>query len=292
MFTPEGYWSFTEVREVVPQWTSDLIIGSQIPRLSDHIVDYDNPKTNTSIQTHLVLDGFAENLDEAQFAIEICELWVLANFMDIFDVVLCSPTGLTLRCPPTLCAHGDAFDWWQWPLSYSKLGEGETSGYLYAHRNGGFKIADAYGRFCAIDYVSGTIRLKPNTVQLLNGCSYGHGPNKESILNFIDEQIRPFVGWSVCWNPKDLPETREGIFESLGFGDIDWTELERSTLRSQGSSSSQQNVLDCVTEAYPNGKGKATWEQVTKRVGYSRRHILRAIAKSKEHKNWAQGGQG
>lgn len=50
-------------------------------------------------------------------------------------------------------------------------------------------------------------------------------------------------------------------------------------------------VWRCVQEAFPNGKGLATWKEVEERVGYSRRHIVRSVKSNADYDTWARGGQ-
>lgn len=292
MYTPEGYWSWDEICVAVCDWTQDLTLATRFPSFVQTAQDWTSYEIDQFIHQKLLDEGFAENNAELYFALQVCELWVLANFLDTFDTVLCSPSGRTMRCHPPIKAHGDAFDWWTWPLSGNKFGVSESYGYLEYFRNGNFKIADAKNRFCAIDYVSGQIKLKPNSVQLFHQSSYGHGPSDEEVRKFIEQQVRPFVGWSICWNPKDIPESKSEIYSEIGFQDVDWLALETSARTSKfGRETPHQSVLECLLSAYPNGKGKATWETVELKVGYSRRSIVRALKQNDLWAEWAKEGQ-
>ncbi|WP_170752028.1 hypothetical protein [Ruegeria lacuscaerulensis] len=49
-------------------------------------------------------------------------------------------------------------------------------------------------------------------------------------------------------------------------------------------------VWEFVQEAFPDGKGLATWSYVEEKVGYSRRHIVRAVKANTDYETWARGG--
>jgi len=284
MFTPEGYWSWHDAVHSASEWTLEIVAASLAPELTYEQLEAAPHRCKEAIYKKFVSTNRVENLSEARFAFDLLELWILANFMDSYEAVLCSPTGTTLRCPPLLSAHGDAFDWWTWPLSKEKMSDGEAYGYFNAFRAGLFHIGHAQERFCAIDFNTGYVRLKANTVNLLSSASYGHSETRAETLRFIDEQIRPIVGWSICWNPAEMPKTREELFESLGFGDLKLSEKSGSNGRGA------ENVLQCILQAFPDGKGDETWPNVEEKVGYSRRSIVRTLKQKGLYSEWAQGG--
>ena len=287
MFTPEGYWSWTELVDASAEWTLEILAASLAPELTSDRLENDRHRCKQTICEKLVASNRVENRKEAAFSLELLELWVLANFMDSHEAVLCSPDGRTLRCPPLIKAHGDAFDWWIWPLSKEKMSHGEAVRYFEAFREGIFHIGHAQERFCAIDYETGTIRLKPNTVNLLWSASYGHCASEADILRFIEDHIRPIVGWSICWNPEDIPDTKMEVFGNLGFGDLNWEAQNGSKAKRQTDTTNQKHIIDCLATAFPDGKGSATWSTVEKKVGYSRRSIVRALKQNGQYSEWA-----
>jgi hypothetical protein len=290
MFTPEGYWSWSEMVEATSEWTLEIVATSIAPEIPPKRLENAPNQCRELLLKKLVSNKSVENLSEAAFAYGLLELWILANFMDTYDAVLCSPEAKTLRCPPLISAHGDALDWWLWPLSKEKISNGEAHRYFEAFRAGKFHIQDARSRFCAIDFETGDVKLKPNSVSLLNSASYGFSDSEES-NRFIDEQIRPLIGWSLCWNDDVIPETRTELYSSLGFGDLDWSAFDDDGSKSRTSAMAGQNILDCVMTAYPNGKGTVTWQDVEVKVGYSRRSIMRALKQNGQHSTWATTGQ-
>jgi hypothetical protein len=290
MFTPEGYWSWQELLDASEEWTLQIVARSVLPNAYGRPSQPSRYELKHEVYSALVSSGKAENLAEAQFALNLMELWVLANFMDLYDAVLCSPIGTTLRCPPLIKAHGDAFDWWSWPLSGEKFSQGEAHGYFEGFRAKMFGISDAVTRFVAVDYATGGIQLKANTLRLLSLSSYGHGMSDEDCRRFIAEQIRPIVGWSICWNAEVFPDTERELFESLGFIDLDWTDID-SNIPKKAKSAGNKNILECVVAAYPDGKGTAIWEEVEAKVGYSRRSISRALRANGSYATWAKRGQ-
>jgi hypothetical protein len=292
VFTPEGYWSWTDMCSAVVEWSREIAIAQRLPSMAQELTAMSGWDAENALYQKLIEDGFVDNRHEAQFALDVSALWLLANFLDTYETLLCSPSGTVMRCPPMLAAHGDAFEWWSWPLDQQKFGKSESSSYLDFFRHGKFRILDAQARFCAIDHLSGIIKLKPNSIDLFSRSSYGHGPEKNEIQLFIDQQVRPFVGWSICWSPDDIPETQREVFGSLGIQNIDWERIEDHSFdKSKASQNSASNVIDCVIAAFPDGKGDVTWPDVEAKVGYSRRSILRALKQNGLHSKWAKPGQ-
>lgn len=289
MFTPEGYWSWHELCEAAKDWTEQIVIRSIMPKAYFEDTPLRPYKLRQDLHEKLVSSGKAENHSEARFAMELMELWVLATFMDLYEAVLCSPDGRTLRCPPILKAHADGFEYWSWPLSNEKVSHGEAGGYFEFFRAGSFGIADSYARFVAIDHETGDIRLKANTRRLLQATSYNLGGTDDSVHKFIDEQIRPLIGWSICWDDEVFPETERDLFVTLGFVDLDWTDVD-DVAPQNSDASSYKNIVACVLEAYPSGKGTAIWDEVENKAGYSRRSIVRALKAEGAYSTWAKGG--
>ena len=76
---------------------------------------------------------------------------------------------------------------------------------------------------------------------------------------------------------------------------IKYVERNRAEVVGLGSSSEEANpefqtVWQWVQEAFPNGKGLATWKDVEEKVGYSRRHIVRAVKANTDYETWARDG--
>lgn len=291
MFTPEGYWSWSELLQANAEWTLEILAVSLAPELTVDQLEQSPHRCRLALQQKLLASGKAADLKESQFSIDLIELWLLANFMDTYEAVLCSPEGRTLRCPPLIKSHGDAFEWWVWPLSKKKISDDEASSYFAALQKGVFNIGHAQARFCAIDFETGTICLKPNTVRLIWGSAYGHTASEQETIRFIEQQIRPIVGWSICWNPDEIPDSKIELYNSLGFVDLDWEGLGDTQPKQQARKDKGKHVLDCVTSAFPQGKGNATWATVESKVGYSRRSITRALKQSGRYVAWAGAGQ-
>tara|TARA_R110002051_G_scaffold57104_11_gene105915 strand:- start:8458 stop:9339 length:882 start_codon:yes stop_codon:yes gene_type:complete len=287
MFTPEGYWAWPEMIEQVESWTHDIVVASIEPALSVELAEARPSQVNEIIIEKLIAKGFVDNPKDARFAIQILELWVLANVMDTFDAVLCSPTGVRLECPPMIKTHGDAFDWWSWPLSRKKIDQSEAHGYFENFRKGQFSILDAQARFCVIDYETGLIKLKPNSTRLLYSSSYGHGDTHEGLQDFLERQVRPLIGWSICWNPESLPETEQELFDRLGFSNLDWETFNKGNQDLDSGQTAHDYVLQCVMTAFPDGKNGATWKVVEEKVGYSRRSIVTALKREGTYSDWA-----
>ncbi|MEX0280121.1 MAG: hypothetical protein AB3N13_02895 [Arenibacterium sp.] len=76
---------------------------------------------------------------------------------------------------------------------------------------------------------------------------------------------------------------------------IEYVERNRSRVKGLETNTEESEpeypvVWQCVQEAFPDGKGLATWKEVEDSVGYSRRQIVRAIKANTDYDTWAQGG--
>ena len=103
--------------------------------------------------------------------------------------------------------------------------------------------------------------------------------------------LEPFWGWAICLNPDQLPENWGTFFQDYGLDDLDWTQRVDAISKTAPNAStargnSKSNVVRCVFEAYPDGKGTATWQEVVQRVGYSRRHITRSLKAAGLYEKW------
>lgn len=76
--------------------------------------------------------------------------------------------------------------------------------------------------------------------------------------------LLPYRGWTVAVKDADARSILEFV---RGDG------VARADKGKQGLA----YIYNCFCEAFPDGKGSATWDDVQKRVGYSRRHIRRAL---------------
>lgn len=90
----------------------------------------------------------------------------------------------------------------------------------------------------------------------------------------IADALRPFNNRSLAFNPDVITQLIDEFIEESGSCFEETPSVEE--LPDQGRSS-LEDALRCFRDAYPDGKGKATWPEVEKRTGYSRRTLIRAF---------------
>lgn len=183
---------------------------------------------------------------------------ILAKVLKDSDPVLCSNQGALVRLPDVLGMHMDRLDWcdFNWPFR----DEPTFSEYYKGFDAGTFSERDLNDRFCFVDRVSGLIALKNNS---LSGFSRAcHFDLTDADLKRIETYlVRPFLGWSVAWNPKDLPDTGIEILHWYGWCKEDWNiapllgeenEKSRSMGRKRGRKPSSAKAE--YFRRYPAGK--------------------------------------
>lgn len=287
MFAPKGYHSWQDIREASSEW-ANVILASKLPfDIQEEILEKPDYSLRHALCVGLVKHQLAKSVAETEFLADLLERFLVVHIMDQFTTTLCSPAGLLTRATPPALMHADRFDYfyWSWPESENN----EFSLYFKRFREGSFGIADVDARFLALDYLTGFIKIKNNTYSEYNCCANYFSTELE-MRQDIDNFVVPFRGWSVCWSPEDLPETSAEILVEIGFDNLTRL-LEKRQAINQGLSHENGNndVLKCVLEAYPDGKGRTTWSDVERRSGYSRRHITRMLIREGRYGDWIAG---
>lgn len=106
--------------------------------------------------------------------------------------------------------------------------------------------------------------------------------NEKSEVEFF---LRPFNGFAVLVSVDSVNAAWRPIAEEFENTRVSGDEEDGS------EKVTYEETLNCLLKAFPHGKGGATWRQVEKSVGYSRRTIVRAIKLADGHKDWASRGQ-
>ena len=119
----------------------------------------------------------------------------------------------------------------------------------------------------------------------------------EQALNFSWEYVDPLLGhFSVpkVWTWRSVTSGKEArirnhllrrfngrtitISETSARKSITWIkETLAATKLDQADTTNLSVVFETFRQAFPKGKGNATWQDVESRTGYSRRHLTRAI---------------
>jgi hypothetical protein len=93
----------------------------------------------------------------------------------------------------------------------------------------------------------------------------------------IGKVLRRFTGQTIAFSPTEVINLIEEAVEDFG-ADIALKLLEAAVPK-KDTPSGLTHAYQCLIEAFPNGKGSATWDEVVTRTGYSRRTIVRAMKK-------------
>lgn len=228
---------------------------------------------------------------EKRFQEGLLQAWMISHFLEPRQTYACSVEGRVLKVSNVLLHHRD---WlidcaWKWPPREAA----EFRTYYELFDQGSFSEHEIFDRFCCLDAETGLIKEKNITRSGLED-AVSDPDRRQAAKVLIGTVVKPFSGWALCWKEDCLPETLEECLNELGLVEDRW----RGALSNEGSTRPRQRVgaglaatLASVLEAYPEGKGAATWLEVEDRVGYSRRNINRALAQSEEHRDWATRGQ-
>lgn len=300
MFAPKGFYRWVEMREALQAWASEILKSKLSAQGLTVLSESGSRDHRTALFSLLTEEGVTRTIREAEFTNGLLARWLLSNLMDQFETMLCSPNGLLCEAEAPALMHADRFDFFSiaWPDYYN----GAMHGYFENFNAGSFNLDDVDARFIAIDVPTGIIKMKNNTYQLYDRCA-NYAGTMDQIRSDIDKFVRPFAGWAVCWRMDALPTTPREVLEELGYPNIDFGEqfdvsdtgrqvidLGEPVVVSNEKSASLDAVMACVLEAFPNGKGAATWADVEKSVGYSRRHIIRNLKQAGTYSQWIRGG--
>ncbi len=285
MFAPENHYSWITLREDSEDWATGILLAGLSNVQKTNIENISAPSVKHSLFQALVAEGFCYGNGEASFVHGLLSTWLIANFLERYNTLACSPAGLTMRASSLMTLHADRMDWFPWP--WPKFSEGEFHGYFQQFRLGKFSVSDVNARFIGLDFETGTVTFKNNT-KLLYKYAAHHNDSDYEVERLVEKYLIPFKGWAICWNPDELPETNLDVLEEMGFGHLD---LEDAPNQFVASESNSETVYMFIREAFPDGKGDATWSEVERKVGYSRRHIVRTLKIKGVYDDWSKGGQ-
>lgn len=243
MYCPVGYVSWSEMCEMTEDWALRIMLARKYDQEGiDPSLAFDS---ETQAERQFVTDEVKRRSSEAehdidlywerQVHINILSAWILTKVIQEFETLVCSPHGSLMRAPPQLRSHLDELQWcYPWVIEGEKTGwslrnTSEFSRYfeIFDQKKKSFpNIAD---RLCFIDATSGTVTVKNNSLNYL--INWG-GEDRIGAQNLIDKVIRPYVGWSMVWDPDEFPETLWEVLQMLGVDQPNW----RSSTETQGHS--------------------------------------------------------
>ena len=123
----------------------------------------------------------------------------------------------------------------------------------------------------------------------------GQALGRPQLSDRYSKLIDPFVGWAICWRENVLPDASEKLFRTLRIPDEEAAIREYDILFREVSEvesnqpKRQTRALSAIYQAFPSGKGQATWDFVASRTGYTRTHIERVLRSEGLLQKWKAG---
>lgn len=250
MFAPEGYLGFGDMNEYLSEWASQIYFAYLLeesgsdPRLA---FSGDEPSTGRVMQHRIgqnptfrhKLEGgddsererFAKLLVEDDFFTAIIFHCILAKVLLQLNTLLCSKDGLLIRPDNYVFVHLDRLDW-----VYPRAPLRETTelqGIFKHFDRGDFHATDLAHRYCFVDFYSGTIRLKNNSVSGFRRC--GHFFDDVGADRYVTTQVAPFLSRSIVWRQDTLPENFADFLENNGVFESRWRVAETLSANSNNA---------------------------------------------------------
>lgn len=119
-------------------------------------------------------------------------------------------------------------------------------------------------------------------------------PEAESnVFDTMRRLLAPLNGAPLAWKARNGETPRDALLRLLPDQVTFPTDCEAvpSDRQETSTQDSLQTVLRNIWQAFPEGKGSATWQTVERISGHSRRNISRALAKFGGQEEWAGTGR-
>ncbi len=171
-----------------------------------------------------------------------------------------------MKAPEAILLHADRLDWcyWSWPVRDTP----EFSGLFELFDRGNFGAADLFGRFCCIDFKSGLVTVKNDTIQAFYRASHTDIDERET-QTLVDRLVQPFAGWALTWNPTSFPGQLPEVLQILGVFEEKWRGGASTFTRvNRGRPRKLDRALVAYREIYPDGHDSSgdTWKVVAART--------------------------
>lgn len=250
MIAPEGYFIWEDLQGSVSSWVAT--IESRQPKI--------RPR---NFRLEALCRGMLEH-------------YLIANFLTEFPPVLCSTNGSVFRAPSYLWLHADRLDYCARP-EFSQRG-GPYHLFYQLGESGAFTSRNFAERFCAIDAMSGLVKLKNNTKALFITA----GLDQDEAVMACSATAR-LQGLSLCWGRSSIPSSLREIFTVLQIdeffaADAGEENASLNTVRQPGRPSEVPYILAAYDEVYPEGHKAAGhyWDTVAEKLSC---HLNRPLKK-------------
>lgn len=233
MFCPVGYVSWAEMSEMAYEWAQRIMLARKYEEDGkDPSLAFDDEINVSSLlmldyleRVDLPIDQRTDLFMELEVHRAILHAWVLTKVIQEFETLVCSHDGSLMRAPSLLGTHIDELQW-----CYPWLSDGAKSGWSLRKTTEFFRYFEIFDkdkysfpniveRLCFVDGETGVVTVKNGSLRYL--MNWGR-INKISAEILIEKAIKPYVGWSLVWNPDEFPETLWDVLEMLGVEQTDW----------------------------------------------------------------------
>ncbi|MGR3494069.1 hypothetical protein [Citreimonas sp.] len=255
MFAPEGFSSFYRFADNAKYLSETIFDPSEIDfsvQDSDRVVTRDD-----IIATQRVFTSYQINT---------------ALVRQPFPIFICSPAGHLMQAEPPFFRTNDPMSLYDWRDDVPK--DDELGPRIFG-APGEKNVSLANDLYWFLDESCFVITSNRSELDrsggLENALSDGFCRH--------EAYVKPFHGWSVCYRESDVPENVDAYLDLIGCYDAfdHWFEDEPVTRMGR------PNERKKAAELYRMEFGDAhdcTWEEVERRIGYSKRTIQRGL---KEH---------
>lgn len=232
MFAPEGYIRLTDLVPELHDWANRILLaydleneGEDPSSAFDYHTEADAvrislafkklnllyPDANDRAQHERKIIEFRKSRREQEFTSSLVAYLHLSETLLLFDTLVCSPSGQTMRAPTPLLLHIDRLDWCYLSMPPRKVPEFRN--FFEMFDKGLFDGEGLADRFCFIDSWMGIVRLKNNSLTSMVGASHLNLTSDDA-EDFYRHGVKPFLGHSIVWSPKNFPEE---VVELLDF---------------------------------------------------------------------------
>lgn len=239
MFSPEGYHSFNDMTDTLRDWANRIFAAYLFEQRG--CVSPTNAFQNGESSDLLVFKATRELLKQDgldlvdasekdrekiyerghddDFALSLIFHCLLSKLLMDFDTLLTSSSGNVIRPDDYIFLHLDRLDWVypRWPIR-----DTPELGRIYElFDKGGFNGHSLAERYCFLDYYTGTIKMKNNSISGFKTCS--HFGEDAISQRYIEAQVEPFVSHAVVWKAAEFSAFDFAqYFESKGIIEERW----------------------------------------------------------------------
>lgn len=279
MWCPEGYVSLLDLSDLFDSVADDYLAKRNV-RFSQVTASNGEDDFPDDLQEEHYADFLQlQNMlgDNGEFFLALAKArtfyaWVIASALKKLKPRVCSPSGKIMVLAEDIFKHESDIGGCRWN---DALTAPEIREVLFRHAYS-FNRRDPIAGFLGFYYPTGIIKEYDDST-----LTRWHHSTRFDVLHLQ----KHFAGWAICFEESNVPKDQQALVEL-----IEYSDETKQFVREPSPADPLKFVHECVMQAYPDGKDEA-WDEVKKKIGYSRRTIVRALKKYGGHDWWAAGGQ-